>query len=333
MDKIVNTPVTEEELRNTKAKYVGSFVMALEKPETIARYALNIETEGLPKDYYKTYLERLNAITVADVQKAAQKYLSAENARIVVTGKGSDVLDNLEKVHFNGKALPVHYFDKFANKIERPNYGAALPEGVTANSVLEKYITAIGGRTKLDAVQSFAMVAEAEMQGMKLDLEMKKTSKDQFMQDVKVMGTSMSRQVLDGDKGYMVIQGQRKEMEVDELTKVRAESAPFPELDYLNGGVTLEGVETIAGKKAYKIKVSDEKTSFYDMETGLKVQDAVTIEAQGQTMDTTFMYGDYKEVSGILFPYLLTQSMGPQQIEFMITEIKVNEGVVPEDFN
>jgi hypothetical protein len=30
--------------------------MALEDPATIARYALNIETEELPKDFYKAYL-------------------------------------------------------------------------------------------------------------------------------------------------------------------------------------------------------------------------------------------------------------------------------------
>ncbi|PIF01128.1 MAG: hypothetical protein CR994_03580 [Maribacter sp.] len=122
IDKIVKQPVTDEELENAKAKYTGSFVLALEKPGTIARYALNIETEGLPKDYYKTYLERLNAVTKEDVQKAAQKYMSIDNARIVVTGKGSDVIENLEKVTFNGKKVPVKYYDKFAENTEKPKF-------------------------------------------------------------------------------------------------------------------------------------------------------------------------------------------------------------------
>lgn len=58
IDRLATTPVTEKELANTKAKYAGNFIMALEEPETIAGYARNIETEGLPKDFYKTYLER-----------------------------------------------------------------------------------------------------------------------------------------------------------------------------------------------------------------------------------------------------------------------------------
>ncbi|MEB8345982.1 pitrilysin family protein [Flavobacteriaceae bacterium KMM 6898] len=332
IDRIIKEPVTAEELSNTKEKYIGNFIMALEKPETIAGYALNIETEGLPKDFYKTYLERINAITIEEVQAAAKKYFSTENARVVVAGKGSEVLDNLEQVTFNGKKIPVHYFDKNINKVEKPKYEVAIPEGTTVKTVLESYIVAIGGKSKLETVNSFAMVAEAEMQGMKLDLEMKKTSKDQFMQDVKVMGNSMSKQVVDGDKGYMVMQGQRKDLGEEELQKLKAESSPFPEMDYLNGNAALEGIEMVEGQKAYKVKVSEEKTSFYSMETGLKIQDAITVEAQGQTMSTTFGYGDYKEVSGILFPFSLIQSMGPQKIDFIVKEIKINEGVTPADF-
>ena len=332
MDRIIKEPVSHEELTNAKATYLGGFVMALEQPETIARYALNIETESLPKDFYKSYLEHIDAITVEDIQKAAQKYFSTNNARIVVTGKGSEVLNNLENVNFNGKKVPVKYYDKFAKSSEKPNYEAAIPEGMTAQNVLEKYIEAIGGKEKLMGVESYSLMAEAEMQGMLLNLEVKKTSKNQYMQDVKVMGNSMSKKVVDEDKGYMVMRGQRKDLGENELKKVKEESATFPELNLLNTDVALEGVEVIDGKKAYKIKISDEKTSFYDIETGLKVQDAVSVEAQGQQMNTTFDYTDYKEVSGIKFPFILTQTMGSQKFDFIVKEIKINEGVSDLDF-
>lgn len=333
IDKIRSTPVTEEELKNTKAKYVGRFVMALEDPATIARYALNIETEDLPKDFYKSYLEKLNAITVADVQNAAQKYFSIDNARVVVTGKGSEVLENLEKVSLNGKTVPIKYFDKYAAPQEKPNYDAVVPEGMMVNDVLNKYISAIGGIEKLKGVESYSLMAEAEMQGMKLNLEMKKTSNNQFMQDVKVMGNSMSKQVINDGAGYMVNQGQRKDMDEAELKKITEESAPFAELNYINGGVTLEGVENINGKKAYKVKVSDEKTLFYDMETGLKIQEITSAEMQGQQITTTITYDNYQEVSGIQFPFSISQSMGPQSFEFIVKELKVNEGVTDADFD
>ncbi|RKN83141.1 M16 family metallopeptidase [Ulvibacterium marinum] len=332
LKRIRNEKVDPEEIEISKAEYVGEFVMALERPETIARYALNILTEDLPEDFYTTYLEKINAVTAEQIQEAAQKFIALNNFRIVVTGKGSEVAENLENIPFNGKNIPVKYFDKYTNATEKPDYSAKIPEGITANDVINKYLDALGGKEKLEGVQSYALMAEAEMQGTKLNLELKKTAKNQFMQDVKVMGNSMSRRVLDGDMGYMVMQGQRKDLREEELKKAKEESAPFPELNYLNNNVVLEGIETIEGKKAYKLKISDEKSIFYDMESGLKLQEVNTTEMQGQKMQQTLIYDDYKEVSGIKFPFKLTQSMGPQSMEFFVQEIKVNEGVSDADF-
>ncbi|WP_339707360.1 insulinase family protein [uncultured Kriegella sp.] len=332
IDKIIKNPVSEEELKNAKATYIGSFVLALERPETMARYAINMETENLPKDFYKTYLERINAISIEDVQRAAKKYLTVDNARVVVTGKGSDVAENLEAITFNGKPMQVKYFDKYANPVDKPNYDSEMPEGIAVNDVLNKYLEAIGGKEKLGGIASYKLLAEAEMQGMKLALEIKKTVKNQFMQEIKVAGNSMSLQVLNGDQGYMTIQGQRKEMGVEELKKVKEESALFPELNYLDKELSLEGIEEIDGKKAYKLKISEEKSAFYDMETGLKIQEVTNAEMNGQTMTSIISYGDYKETSGIQFPFTISQTMGPQKFEFVVKEIKVDEGVSDTDF-
>ncbi|WP_420401116.1 M16 family metallopeptidase [Flagellimonas sp.] len=333
IDSIAKHPVSQEELTNAKAKYAGSFVMALEKPETVANYALNIQTEGLPSDFYKTYLERIDAITVEDVQKAAQKYFSTSNARIVVTGKGSEVLENLEKVSFNGKKVPVLYYDAYASKTEKPDYSAPLPEGVTVTSILEKYMEAIGGKSKLENVESYALTAEAEMQGMTLELEMKKTSSYQFMQDIKVMGNSVQKQVLDGDKGYAMAQGQRKDLTPEEIERIKEESAAFPELNYLAAGdITIEGIEAVGDKKAYKLKITKNKHCYYDVETGLKLQEVSIEDVQGQAMTNTLAFDDYQEVSGIKFPFSMRQTFGPQNFEFVVKEIKVNEGVSPSDF-
>ncbi|MGB6152338.1 MAG: insulinase family protein [Pricia sp.] len=334
IENIRKSPVTQEELDNTKAKYIGRFVLALEDPQTIAEYALDIETQDLPKDFYTNYLERINAITVEDVQKAAQKYIKPEKTRIVVTGKASEVLPNLENVMFNGKKIPVKYFDKKAEPTEKPETGAAaIPEGVGVKEVLNKYIEAIGGQEQLASIESYVMTAEAEMQGMKLNLEMKKTADGKFMQDVQVGGNSMSKQVFDGEKGYMMMQGQRKDMGPEEIASTKIEAMPFPETNYLkDDSITLEGMETVDGKKAYKLKLSDEKSAFYDMETGFKVQETTTAEMGGQQMVSTINYLDYQEVSGVQFPYTIAQTVGPQSFEFKVTDIKINEGVSDSDF-
>ncbi|TDS12672.1 putative Zn-dependent peptidase [Maribacter caenipelagi] len=332
--ELINTqPVKDDELKTTKALYAGSFIMALEDPETIARYALNVEKENLSKDFYKTFLEKLDKVSKEEVETAAKKYFNVDNARVIVVGKGSDILTNLENVEFKGKKLPVLAYSKTADRVDTPDYNAALPSDVSAQSILEKYIKAIGGKDKLESVNTLAMMAAAEMQGMKLDLNVKKTSSNQLMQDVQMMGNSVSKQVLNGDTGYMVMQGQRKNLEEEEMKNIKKESAPFSELHLLtDDSVTLEGMEMVGEKNAYKLKVGENKSAFFDAETGLKLQEVTVTEMQGQQIASTSNFEDYKEVSGILFPFKIMQTVGSQSFEFIVSEIKVNDGVSPADF-
>ena len=108
--------VSEEDLKNAKAAYVGGFVMDVQKPATAARYALNREIYDLPDDYYETYLEKINSVTTEDVQNAAKKYFKADNTRIIVTGKAIDALENLEK----NPNYKINYFDKYGKSAEKP---------------------------------------------------------------------------------------------------------------------------------------------------------------------------------------------------------------------
>lgn len=333
IQKITSEPVTQKELDAAKATYVGNFVMALERPSTIANYALNIETEGLPKDFYKTYLERINAITVADVQQAARKYFSTENTQVVVTGKGKEVLENLEKMTFQGKKLPVKYFNTNADQVEKPEYKMELPAGVTAQSVIENYLNAIGGRAILEKVKTVSIFASGEVQGMALNFQLIRTSDNQFMQNIEMMGRSMSKQVFNGENGYAMMQGQKMDLNPQQAAMIKDEAQPFYELHLDPEAISLEGIEKVDGENAYKVKVSGNRVAFYNVASGQKIQEITTTEMMGQTIESTMKFGDYKEASGIMFPFYLGQMMGPQLIEFTIEKIDVNSGVTAEDFN
>ena len=47
--------------------------------------------EGLPDDYYKTYADHIAAVTVADVHKAAQKWIDPTKMAIVLVGDESQI--------------------------------------------------------------------------------------------------------------------------------------------------------------------------------------------------------------------------------------------------
>lgn len=93
---------------------------------------------------------------------------------------------------------------------------------------------------------------------------------------------------------------------------MKEEAALFPELDY-QANATLEGTQKVDGKDAYVIKVSDTKTNFYDAESGLKIKEETTTEANGESMTQALEMSNYKEVEGIMFPFMLSTSFGPQK--------------------
>ncbi len=51
------------------------------------------------------------------MKRAANKYFLLDNTRIIIAGKGSDVIPGLEKLN-----IPIFYFDKFGNPAEKPNF-------------------------------------------------------------------------------------------------------------------------------------------------------------------------------------------------------------------
>lgn len=330
LKKLSATPVTEEELNNAKAKYVGDFVLALEEPSTIARYALNVLTENLPADFYSTYLEKINAVTVADVQNAAKKHIPTSQLRLFVTGKAQEVLANLEKTMPEGTIF--NFYDKYGNSVDRPDTQVNLDDGVTTASILEDYITAIGGREKALAIGSKVEKAEASMQGMTLSILSKKTGAKQSYLEVQMMGNTMQKQVVNKDKGYNEAQGQRMEMQGAELQEALSSTAIFEELTLDPSTLKIEGIEDVNGEKAYAVKINEKTTYFYAVESHLKIKESQTQEVQGNVITQETFLSDYKAVNGILFPHKLTQSFGPQKIDFISTSIELNVPLTDADF-
>ncbi|MDX1277601.1 pitrilysin family protein [Oceanihabitans sediminis] len=323
--RIKEEPVTAEALANAKAKYVGDFVLALESPQTIARYALNIKTQDLPKDFYTTYLEKINAVTIEDVQRVANKYFKTENAKIIVVGKGSEVLENLEKTN-----IPIMYFDAYANKVEKPNYNVALPSGVDAKSVLNKYLEAVGG-DKIETINTIALKYEASAMGATIVSD-EKRMEGKLAQFVSMNGNQMMASITTQESAVI-----NNNPLPENMTKDMAPLAGlFAELNLLKSDKTkLKGIEKVDGKDAYVVELPGEVISlsyFYDVETGLKVKEVQTTSMQGKVQSQETFLKDYQEFGGVKFPSVREGSQMGQVITFNLKEAKVNEGVTEADF-
>ncbi|MCH2192582.1 pitrilysin family protein [Kordia sp.] len=336
--KITTELVSDEELNKVKAKYVGRFVTGVERPSTIANYALNIITEDLPKDFYETYLERIEAVTKEDVLRAAKKYFLRENLRIIVTGKGSEVADRLENMMFEGKKIPAKYYDQFGEPTKKPEFKKPIPAGVTAQSVIDNYIKAIGGKDKLMSVSSIVQEMGTSFQGMDMSMNMKQKSPNMLAVDMSIAGMgSVFKQAFDSENGYMEQQGQKMDMPKEMLDGLKAKKGLFPELFYSDSKLTLKGIESVEGKDAYIVEVEDSKgekiINYYDVASGLKVKKVETAKGpRGQKVVQETSYGDYQDIDGVKFPYKMVLPMMGQKVEFTTVNAKINAPLTKKDF-
>lgn len=330
IERIKTEPVDAEALKLAKAKYVGNFVMGLEQPQTVASYALNIKLNDLPKDFYTTYLQKINAVTANDVKRVANEYMKTDNARIIVVGKGSEVLENLEKT-----GIPILYYDTYANPTEKPNYDVEMPEGIDANTVLANYIKAIGGEEKVGKITSVLMKYEAQAMGATILVEEKRTA-DKFAQVTSMNGSPMMSVVAKDSEMYMKQGGQKIPMPQAMLDDLKPSMGVFPEIGFMaSGKAKLTGIEKVNGEDAYKVEIPGSTvsvTSYYNVESGLKVKEVSLINFQGQTQNQEAEFSNYKEVEGIKFPHTKMGSMGPQKVESTLKEVILNTGVSDADF-
>lgn len=324
---IQEAPVTAGELALAKSYMAGSFARSLEDPRTIARFALNTYLNDLPKDYYATYLQRLDTITVASVRAAAERFLHPDNASILVVGDKEQVGNKLAPLSFT---RAVVYYDIngdiYKEDFEMP------PAGMTAQTVLDAYIAAIGGKAAVEKVKDLRRDYSATMQGMTMTMTEYNAAPDKYAMEMKAGGMLMQKVVYDGTRGMADGMQGRKELVDTDLEEAKKNAYAFPELHYAELGYAplLNGVVTLNGKKAYRVQVKAADgglfTEYYDQATGLKVRRVERQISEEGTFEVVTDYSDYRPESGVQFPHTVRQNAG-MDITFQATAIAVNQGI------
>ena len=89
-EREVRYPARPASVADAKRAMVASFALSLESPAQLLH--------KLPADYWDKYPDRISAVTLAQIQTAARKYLPAERMQIVAVGDPAKVADTLMKI-------------------------------------------------------------------------------------------------------------------------------------------------------------------------------------------------------------------------------------------
>lgn len=122
MERIRTTPVPEKELADAKNYLTGVFPLQIETQEALLNRILSNKLNDLPENYLQTYRDKINAVTPADVQRVANKYITPDKVSVVIVGDGAEIIKqvkpystNIKLFDTNGKALEMAKFENAAN--------------------------------------------------------------------------------------------------------------------------------------------------------------------------------------------------------------------------
>lgn len=329
MQNMNEAKFSDEDIQRVKKTWAGQFSRSLEDPATIAQFAYSIERYNLPKDYYSTFLQRLEKVNKNEIIAAVQKYIHPENAYILVVTDRS-MKPQLARLASDGKVTELNHYGQAVT--EAPKVSA----DITPEKVVNAYLRAIGGVDKLKNIKDMTVKSEMGMQGLTINNLYKYLivpGKPAFLMEVSMGGNVMQKIVFDGGKAVISGAAGNQTIEGEKAAELKEQAYPILELEYEALGIkpTLEGIEKVNNRDAYKLKVNmgDAITySFYDVESGLKVKSIGT--QNGMTQEVTFE--DYRPTPfGLVYPYLSKTSMQGVPIEIKVTDVEINTGITAAD--
>lgn len=332
--------VNAEDLANAKAKFNGGFALGMEDPAKTAEYATNILINGLPKDFYRTYLQKINAVTLADIKNASKTYFSETNSRIVIAGNADKIVPKLMKFGY-----PIKKYDRYANPIvdnplkPKAKETAKTSESISAYEIINSYLKAVGGKDEIAKVNSVSATISLDIMGRTFAGDYKRMNPDKKLVELKMGAMTVMKSVFDGGQGYQAQGPQKKEMDEQEIKEARDEKGIIPQLFYATDTAyktNYLGTGKVGEEETYRLQVTMPSGSVavqeYSTKTGLLLKEESTSKQGDQEETTTIEFKNYIKVGNIMLPTERIRNEGGQELPFKFTNYKLNEGVTEADF-
>ena len=96
LNRIRTELVSEKEISDAKSYLTGVFPIRLETQEGLTDQLVQIKMLNLPDNYLQQYRDRVQAVTVDEIQNVATKYVKPDEAAVIVVGDGAAVLDQIK---------------------------------------------------------------------------------------------------------------------------------------------------------------------------------------------------------------------------------------------
>ncbi len=208
---------------------------------------------------------------------------------------------------------------------------------LSAQKVIENYLEAIGGRKKILGVYDRIVYMSGTVEGIKVNTTLYQKSPNKYMQLTEA-GTSTQKVIFNGEKGFLVVDGQTQNITGPQLDKLKYQAIYklIAHLKAYDVKTKFDSLIDLNGKKTYVIELilpnGNIWKQFYDVSTKLKVKEITPVETPSDTLYQNTYFSDYKTVNGIKYPFNIRQTLGSQIFEFKVDSIKTNTGLIDQNF-
>lgn len=310
--------VSSRELNDAQEYLTGSFPLTIETPSAIALQVLNAIFYGLDLNELQTYRERVNMITVDDIQRVAQQYLRPDRLSIVLVGDASLFAKDLAGVGFDQvERIPIADLDLAAPDLRRHASGMpgrmqpiafragvnAAPAQRTVQDVVSRAIEAKGGLPLLRSIQTVRVESVAAVSAGGATTELPSVATIRYPSAYRLEAqTPAGRVVQVFNAGSYWIEDARG-----------AHDAPAEMAEQIRGFVQRDTVPlllaiadgrvkaTLSGAGSLDVALPGGRTVtlWVDAATGLITKSRYRLAAADGDVSAEELYSDYRDVKGL----------------------------------
>jgi zinc protease len=126
LNKMRDADVSADELKDAQSFLTGVFPIRAETQEGLTNLIVTQQLYDLPEDYLQTYRDNINAVTVEEVRRVAQKYLMPDKMAIVIVGDAEDILPQAKLFAENVNVVDTEGAEVDITKYGRPGEAASV---------------------------------------------------------------------------------------------------------------------------------------------------------------------------------------------------------------
>ena len=310
-----------------------NYINGMREPEIISDLYLMYYISGFGKYLVPNLSEIIDTISLRTLSESLEKKIISDKLRIVVSGKPKVAVPKLEKLGYK-----LNYYDQFGNTTFPPALDRAVPDSITVNYVIDRYVKSIGGLEKLKEVKKLLQWWVIDLNNNKLYI------KNKYMLPNKRLSTYSNKEIIvlktvfNGEYGYVQKSGMINDIEGNDFLKLTMERSIFPIIYYDEHGylLSLESKIPLKGEECYKIRVEapyGELSHLY-----FRISDGMLIRKEYIDIKTNKVlnfinFSDFKTFGDIKFPYKTETDIGGKKTTLTLTQIKINdENIRKRDF-